>query len=169
MDLDAAMNDVRSVLRGEASGSTRLMILIVLALATWAGVSWARARTEAAVVSLAAQEGRWRTLSMLAAEHEALGPKAAQAGEDVDVSVAFVQVSERMELGGRVRRTAPDGSGLYVEVEKLYAEELVELCRQLVSRGVRALSAEVRALPSGGERLLSLSAVIAPASRGGAR
>ncbi|MBQ7262563.1 MAG: hypothetical protein IJR14_02470 [Synergistaceae bacterium] len=168
MDLDAAMNDVRSVLRGEASGSTRLMILIVLALATWAGVSWARARTEAAVVSLAAQEGRWRTLSMLAAEHEALGPKAAQA-EDVDVSVAFVQVSERMELGGRVRRTAPDGSGLYVEVEKLYAEELVELCRQLVSRGVRALSAEVRALPSGGERLLSLSAVIAPASRGGAR
>ena len=59
-------------------------------------------------------------------------------------------------------RTGSDGG-------RLYAEELEELIRELAARGVHFLSSEVRALPSGQERLFTVSAIIGAAQREGAR
>ena len=47
-----------------------------------------------------------------------------------------------------------------MEINRLYAEELVDMVRELAARGVRVTSAEVRALPAGQERLFTLTAVI---------
>ena len=63
-----------------------------------------------------------------------------------------------------MNRITPDGRNQSVEINRLYAEELTELQRQLVSRGVRFIAAELRALPSGRERLFTVSAIIGPIS-----
>ena len=80
----------------------------------------------------------------------------------MDVVTAFTQVSAQIELGSRVSRLAPtpDGRRCSVEINRLYAEELVDMVRELAARGVRVISAEIRALPAGQERLFTLAAVI---------
>jgi len=67
-----------------------------------------------------------------------------------------------MSLGSRVNRISPDGRNQSIEVNRLYAEELTELVRELAARGVHFLSSEIRALPAGQERLFTVSAIIGP-------
>ncbi len=61
-----------------------------------------------------------------------------------------------------MNRIAPEGRNQSVEINRLYAEELAELQRSLSERGVKFVAAEIRALPAGSERLLTVSAIIGP-------
>ena len=72
-------------------------------------------------------------------------------------------------FGTLMNRISPDGHNQSVEINRLYAEELTELEKQLAARGVRFLSAEIRALPAGEERLLTVSAIIGPVQEAGRR
>ena len=170
-NFDAALSNARSILRGEAEGAVPFLSLALLTLGVWVAVSWVGGWTDAASATLTSQENRYRTLSMLAAEYRAMAPQAGAVTTDVDVQAAFAQVSERMELGARAGRMTSDPGGrtCNVDIQRLYAEELTELGRQLAARGVRFLAAEVRALPAGEERLLTVSAVIGPMAGEGAR
>lgn len=159
-NFDVGLGAVRSVVRGEVAGSVRLVAFVLLALAVWVAVSWTADWTAASASSLAVQEGRYRTLVALAEEYRALAPAAGSGTEAVDVPTVFTQVSERMSLGSRVNRIAPDGRNQSIEVNRLYAEELTELVRELAARGVHFLSSEIRALPAGQERLFTVSAII---------
>ena len=161
-NFDVGLGAVRSVVRGEVAGSVRLVAFVLLALAVWVAVSWTADWTAASASSLAVQEGRYRTLVALAEEYRALAPAAGSGTEAVDVPTVFTQVSERMSLGSRVNRIAPDGRNQSIEVNRLYAEELTELVRELAMRGVHFLSSEIRALPAGQERLFTVSAIIGP-------
>ena len=162
LNFEAGINQARSVIRGEVAGSVRFMILLIAALAVWVGVSWTSEMYMKAQLTLKSQEGRYRTLSVLAAEYKAMTSggigKKASGGEDVPM--AFAQVSERMDLGSRVNRISPSGKDHSVAINRLYAEELVELIEELAKRGVRFISAELQALPVGQERLFALSAII---------
>ena len=160
-NFDVGLNHARSVLRGEVGGSVRFLVLLVSALSVWVGASWVSSLAEETASTLAGQEGRYRTLHALAAEYRALAPASGSAnGGAVDVPTVFAQVSERMALGARVNRITPDGKNHSIEVNRLYAPELAELIRELALRGVAFLSAEVRALPAGNERLFTVSAII---------
>ena len=150
MNIDSIMNNAKSVLRGEASGSVRFLAVFLSMLAVWAGVLTVSGWNAQSLNSLKSQEGRRHTLLL------------GNAGQEVDVAAVFAQVSERMELGSRVNRITPDGRNQSVEINRLYAEELAELQRELASRGVRFIAAELRALPSGQERLMTVSAIIGP-------
>ena len=161
-NFDVGLGAVRSVVRGEVAGSVRLVAFVLLALAVWVAVSWTADWTAASASRLAVQEGRYRTLVALAEEYRALAPAAGSGTEAVDVPTVFTQVSERMSLGSRVNRIAPDGRNQSIEVNRLYAEELTELVRELAARGVHFLSSEIRALPAGQERLFTVSAIIGP-------
>ena len=169
--LNNTLNNARSILRGEAPGSVPFLALALLTLGVWVAVSWVGGWTDAASAALTSQESRYRTLSMLAAEYKAMAPQANAAQENVDLQEVFTQVSERVGLGLRAGRMTADPSGrtCNVDIQRLYAEELTELARQLAARGVRFLSAEVRALPAGSERLLTVSAVIGPMFGEGSR
>lgn len=164
-NFDVGLGSVRSVLRGEVAGSVRLMVFILLALTVWVGVSWTADWSASASSNRAVQEGRYRTLLALAEEYRALVPAAGAGPEGIDIPSVFTQVSERMSLGARVNRIAPDGRNQSIEVNRLYAEELAELVRELAARGVHFLSSEVRALPAGQERLFTVSAIIGPSVR----
>ena len=169
INFDSVVNDARTILRGEAAGSVRFLLIVFLTLGVWVAASQVSVWTGEADQALASQEGRWRTLTMLAEEYKSLSVGGVAAGGNVDVPTVFAQVSEQMELGSRVNRLSPDGRNQSVEINRLYAEELTELERQLAARGVRFLSAEVRALPAGSERLLTVSAIIGPVGEGEAR
>ena len=166
LNFDAALNNARSVLRGEASGSVKFLAAVLLMLGVWVGVSVVHDWTTQSINTLTSQQGRYRTLLMLADEYKSLDPQKAGANvnRNVDVASVFAQVSERLELGSRVNRITPDGRNQSVEINRLYAEEFTELQKQLASRGVRFIGAEIRALPAGNERLFTISAIIGPIS-----
>ena len=106
---------------------------------------------------------RMNTLFMLGTEYKAQ-KKPQRSSAPSDVASVFARISERMQLGSRVNRITPDGANQSVEVNRLYAQELVQMYNQLTAQGVRIIAAELRALPSGQERLFTLSAIIGPAN-----
>ena len=164
MNFDSVLNNARSILRGEASGSVRFLIAGLLALSVWIGVMIVGNWTAQSQTSLNSQQNRWRTLLMLGDEYKALAPGSGtgSTNRNIDVASVFAQVSERMQLGSRVNRISPDGRNQSVEINRLYAEEFADLQRQLASRGVRFIAVELRALPAGNERLFTVTAIIGP-------
>ena len=162
MNIEQIITSIRSVISGSVTGSVRFLAVFLLALSVWTGVIIVSDYAGQNSTALASQQGRFRTLLMLASEYKALAPSAASTNANVDVASVFAQVSERMELGSRVNRISPDGRNQAVEINRLYAEEFAQLQRQLASRGVRFIAAELRSLPSGTERLLTVSAIIGP-------
>ncbi|MDR2137840.1 MAG: hypothetical protein LBO68_06080 [Synergistaceae bacterium] len=165
-NLNLNLNKIRSVTRGEVNGSVRFLVTVFCAAAVWIAASWLSDMAKSASSSLTLQETRYHTLSQLASEYKSLvsDPSASnmEGTGEVDVMAAFMRVSAQIELGSRVGRIAPtpDGKRCTVEISRLYAEELAEMVRALSARGVRVISAEIRALPAGKDRLFTLYAVI---------
>lgn len=164
VNMDTVISGARSVLNGEVSGSVGFVAAALLALVVWSGVLIVGDWSAQSQTSLNSQQGRWRTLLMLGDEYKALSPttRTGQANTNVDVASVFAQVSERMQLGSRVNRISPDGRNQSVEINRLYAEEFADLQKQLASRGVRFIALELRGLPSGNERLFTVTAIIGP-------
>ena len=160
------VNNARSVFQGEVSGSVKFLVATLAALTIWTGVFIVSGWNAQSNTNLLSNQGRWRTLLILADEYRSLDVKdvSVSSSGNVDVPAIFAQISEQMQLGSRVNRIAPDGRNQSVEINRLYAEELTELEVLLASRGVRFLSAELRALPSGNQRLFTISAIIGPVS-----
>ena len=148
-------------MRGEVNGSVRFLALVLCAAGAWLGSSWLSGMARSASSSLTLYQARYAELNQLAAEYSVLAPASALSGE-VDVMTAFTQVSARIELGSRVSRISPmlDGKRCFVEINRMYAEELVEMVRELALRGVKVITAEIFTIPVGDERLFRLSFTI---------
>lgn len=150
-------------LRGIA-GFRKLLALGVCALLLLAVNIWLSADVSAMTRQNDTRHSRLNTLLMLGAEYKSQPRQSRVSSPRAgDVAAVFARISERMELGSRVNRITPDGANQSVEVNRLYAEELSELYRELTQGGVEVIAAELRALPAGSERLFTLSAIIAPA------
>lgn len=164
LNIDAIINSIMSVIRGEVRGSAKFVLSCLIMLVIWFTVWTVNGWNVTERTRLNSLQGRFHTLLLLGEEYKNIQPSTqAQAG-NVDVAVVFAQVSENMTLGNRVNRITPDGRNQSVEINRLYAEELADLQKQLASRGVRIIAAEIRALPAGRERLFTLSAIIGPAN-----
>ncbi len=161
LNFDVLFNSTQSVLRGEITGAVKFITSCLLMLIVWAGVLTVDGWNSQEITRLNAQQGRFHTLLLLGAEYKSLSPSSQQT-QNVDVAAVFAQVSENMSLGSRVNRITPDGRNQSVEINRLYAEELADLQKQLASRGVKFIAAEIRALPAGSERLFTVSAIIGP-------
>ena len=166
INIDSLINNAKSVFRGEAPGSVKFIAVLLLTLIIWAGVLTINGWTAQAQTGLNTQQNRWKTLLTLADEYKSLAPSNNKdnnnANQNIDVPAVFAQVSERMELGSRVNRITPDGRNQSIEINRLYAEELAELQNLLSARGVRFIAMELRALPAGRERLMTVTAIIWP-------
>ncbi|MBR1437652.1 MAG: hypothetical protein IJ587_03870 [Synergistaceae bacterium] len=163
VNFDAVLNNAKTVLRGEASGSVRFVASVLMMLIVWVMFLIVNGWNAQEETSLNSEQGRLRTLLLLGSEYKTLAPSGkTNSNENVDVATVFAQVSENMSLGSRVNRITPDGRNQSVEINRLYAEELAELQKQLASRGVRFIAAELRALPAGSERLMTVTAIIGP-------
>ena len=161
MAMNFDVNKIRYITRGEVNGSVRFLALVLCAAGVWIGAFWLSGMARSASSSLALSQARYAELHRLAAEYKALAPVSAPDGE-TDVMMIFAQVSARIELGGRVSRISPtpDGQRCFVEINRMYAEELAEMVRELALRGVKVLSAEIFTIPAGNERLFRLNVTI---------
>ena len=104
VNFDAALGSVQGILRGEAPGALRLLVLCLITLTVWTGVFLMKDSTASAERSRTSQESRFHTLLLLGNEYKALTPSSRSRTVNVDVASVFAQVSERMELGSRVNR-----------------------------------------------------------------
>ena len=154
-------NKIRSITRGEVNGSVRFLALALCAAGVWIGSYRLSEMAASASSSLALSQARYVELSQLTAEYKSLAPASAPL-EKIDVMTVFAQVSARIELGNRVTRISPmlDGQRCFVEINRLYAEELTDMVRELAVRGVKVIAAEVFTIPVGEERLFRLSFTI---------
>ncbi|MBQ4470564.1 MAG: type II secretion system protein M [Synergistaceae bacterium] len=163
VNIDSLINNAKTVFRGEAPGSIKFIVVLLLTLIIWVGVMSVNGWTAQAQTGLNTQQSRWKTLLMLADEYKAIAPTSNNnANQNVDVPAVFAQVSERMQLGSRVNRITPDGRNQSIELNRLYAEELAEFQTLLAAKGVRIIAMELRALPAGRERLMTVTAIIGP-------
>ena len=161
MAMNFDVNKILHITRGEVNGSVRFLALLLCALGAWIGSFWLSGMARSASSSFALSQARYAELNQLAAEYKNLAPASASDGE-VDVMTVFAQVSARIELGGRVSRISPmmGGTRCFVEINRMYAEELVEMVHELAIRGVKVINAEIFTVPVGGERLFRLSFTI---------
>ncbi|MDR2174726.1 MAG: hypothetical protein LBO82_02165 [Synergistaceae bacterium] len=159
MAMNFDFNQIRAVIRGEVNGSVRFLVSFFCAAGVWLAVNWLSGLSASASSTLALQQERYAALSSLAAEYKTLAPVSAARG-DVNAIVIFNEVSGQLNLGVRVGKInpAPDGKRFSVDIGRLYSEELTDIVRELSARGVRVISATIRALPAGSERLFSLEA-----------
>ena len=163
MNIDSLINNAKTVFRGEAPGSIKFIVVLLLTLIIWVGVMSVNGWTAQAQTGLNTQQSRWKTLLSLAEEYKAIAPTSNNnANQNVDVPAVFAQVSERMQLGSRVNRITPDGRNQSIELNRLYAEELAEFQTLLAAKAVRIIAMELRALPAGRERLMTVTAIIGP-------
>ena len=164
-NIDAMISGALAVLRGEVRGSTKFVLSCLMMIVIWFTVWTLSGWNDDGRMRLNSLQGRFHTLLLLGEEYKNIQPSASQTqAGNVDVAVVFAQVSENMSLGSRVNRITPDGRNKSVEINRLYAEEFADLQKQLASRGVRIIAAEIRALPAGSERLFTVSAIIGPAN-----
>ncbi|MDR1732794.1 MAG: hypothetical protein LBR61_11950 [Synergistaceae bacterium] len=165
MNFDVHSNQVRSILRGDVNGGARFLLVALCVVVAWGAAGWMNGLSRSSASSLTLQRGRYASLVRLAAEYRAIAP--GQKGEKMETSdalTAFNQVASDIVQGDRVSRIVPmpDGKRLSVEINRIYAEELAEMIRGLMIRGIYVISAEIRAIPSGEERLLSMTLIIGP-------
>ena len=143
-------------------GIRRFGVLLAITVILLGVNLWLSSQTGSLTSQNTAKHSRMNTLFMLGSEYKAQQGSTRRTPAASDVAAVFARVSERMQLGSRVNRITPDGANQSVEVNRLYAEELVQMYNQLTSQGVRVIAAELRALPAGQERLFTLSAIIGP-------
>jgi hypothetical protein len=162
MVMNFDFNQIRAVMRGEVNGSIRFLVSAFCAAGVWLAVSRLSGLSASASSTLVLQQERYAALSSLAAEYKTLAPAASSSasGGDVNPIVIFNEVSNQLDLGARVGRInpMPDGKRFSVDISRLYSEELTDIVRELSARGVRVVTAFLRALPAGGERLFTLDA-----------
>ena len=161
MAMNFDVNQIRYITRGEVNGSARFLALALCAVAAWLGSSWLSGMAGSASSRLALSQTRYAELEQLAAEYKSLAPAGALTGE-IDVMTVFTQVSARIELGSRVTRLSPmpDGQRCFVEINRLYAEELTDMVRELDARGIKVFNAEISTIPVRDERLFRVSFTI---------
>jgi hypothetical protein len=151
------MRMIHSVINGEIPGARKTLIFIFAAVLIWIiGMIYSSnaARTEQLYRF---QQGRLVTLNELAAQYRQLlgdssGRIVTAAGDLIPV---FSQIVEEAGLSDRLQQISPVTRGISVQMDRLYAEDLVTLLNGLNKHGIRIITSELRALPFQDKRLFS--------------
>lgn len=81
----------------------------------------------------------------------------AAAGEPLNVVSEIVNT---LGLRERMMQLQSNSTGITMQFEKLYGDELRDFLMTLDSRGIKIKTAELRALPSANERLISITLLL---------
>lgn len=80
-----------------------------------------------------------------------------QTGEPLTV---LSEIVNTLGMRERMIQLQSNVSGIMMQIERLYGDELEEFLTTLESRGLIIKTAEIKALPVGGERLLSVTLLL---------
>ena len=80
--------------------------------------------------------------------------QSAAAGSDEDPLTLVSDIAETLNMRDRVQQLQSDESGVLLQLERIYGDEMVKFLSTAESRGLNVKTAEIKALPSGEDRLL---------------
>jgi hypothetical protein len=137
--------------------SRRLFSLMALAVAVWAAAAVLMFRIADVNMSLKERLDSGDRIINAASVYRSYPKKGldqARPAEKDPMSV-ITGVVQMLGMGERMSIHS-DPSGISVQLDRLYGNELREFLNTMESRGLKVRTAEIKALPSGGERLLSV-------------
>ena len=156
------MRMIRSFINGEIPGARKTLFFIFASILAWAAGMYYSSNATRIEQSYKLQQGRLVTLNELAVQYKQLmGERSAHektaAGDLIPV---FSQIVEESGMRDRLLQISPVSRGISVQMDRLYAEDLVALLKGLGKYGIRVLSSELRAMPFQDKRLFLFYAVL---------
>lgn len=147
----------------ETPEGRRVLVLALLTLLAWGLgfvlLSWQRDLENR--VSL--QASRFSSLVEVSRAYRAL-PLSQRQGSDGatarDPLSAASDAVERLQMKSRLKNLSSSSRGISLSLEGLGQAEMLALARELELARLAVLSAEIRALPVGGKRLLSVNLML---------
>ncbi|MDR1472693.1 MAG: hypothetical protein LBS75_09225 [Synergistaceae bacterium] len=141
----------------EAPESRRAMRMLALAAAIWIACFAVAVRITAVSRSLAAAVSASGRIVDSGMRYRAYPrTEQAQTARKVEDPLgALTQIVDALSLKDRMQQLQSNASGVLIQLERLYGQELREFLSTVESRGLQIRTAEIRALPSGGGRVLS--------------
>ena len=151
---------VRSFINGEIPGARRTLLFMFTAVFAWIIGMYYSSNAARIEQSYKLQQGRLIILNELAVQYRQLvaerGARENTAAEDL-IHV-FSQIVEDAGMRDRLLQISTVSRGISVQMERLYAEDLVTVLNGLNKRGIRILSSELRAMPFQDKRLFTFNA-----------
>ena len=153
-DLKEALLDLRQDPEGRRATSALLLGLLLWCLG---GGLWLQAATQREVTLQSRRD--LRELTDLAAQSLCL-PKTDAGAVPEDPVSALSRAVDTLKLKDRMVQLASNPAGAVVQLDGLYGEECTALAQELIRAGLVVRTAELKALPFGKDRLLSVTLVV---------
>jgi len=144
-------------------GGRRLALLGGLAALAWiAGFAFLFMGRDLAE-RVQVQAARFSNLSAASRAYLALPPSRPGTAENRQAGDPLALASEtieKLQLRDRLKNLSTSGQGVSLSLEGLGRRETLDLARELDRTRLTVVSAEIRALPVGGKRLLSVNLLL---------
>ncbi|MDR1885475.1 MAG: hypothetical protein LBQ56_04315 [Synergistaceae bacterium] len=143
----------------EMPEARRLFRLAALAAVAWAGSAvllFQTADVNSRLRENLASGDRIINAASVYRAHPGREADVPRPAEEDPMSV-ITGIVQTLGIRERMQNLRSDSSGVSVQFDRLYGSELREFLSTMESRGLRVRTAEIRALPSGGERLLGVT------------
>jgi len=156
------MSMIRSVIKGEIPGARKTLSFVLAAIILWITGLYYSSSTTRMEQSYRTQQGRLVTLNELAVQYQQLLKNSVDSIKTPkdDLIPVFSQIVAEAGMRDRLQQISSVTRGIAVQMDRLYAEDLVTLLNGLNKFGIRVFSSELRALPYQDKRLFQLTATL---------
>ena len=140
----------------------RLARVYLLAAAVWIALVFFLVRISETAIRITGDIGSGELIIGNALTYRAYPgtSKKTSSVREAEPLTVLSDIIDTLNLRERVQQLQANSSGVLVQLERVYGEELRELLLTLDSRGLQIKTAEIKALPSGDVRLLSITLLL---------
>ncbi len=142
----------------------RPALMVLLAGALWLGGWTVWSGTSGVESSIALQQSRVDQLVEVIGQYRSLSGGEEKPVLTEDPIVVVSSLVGTMGLKENLVQISSMNKGLNVQLGRMYMDKTLDFLLELDKRGLSVESAEIRAVPDGGARLLSLTLVVVVAS-----
>jgi|GEM_PF-2217100 len=151
---------LRSIIKGEIPGARKTLFFVIATFSIWVTGIYFSSNATSMEQAYEYQQGRFVILSELADQYNQL---LAEQGGNIKTSAGdlipvFSQIVEEAGMRDRLIQISALSRGISVNMERLYAEDLVTILNGLDKYGIRVYLTDLRALPYQDKRLFSFTA-----------
>ncbi|PIE54858.1 MAG: hypothetical protein CSA35_04385 [Dethiosulfovibrio peptidovorans] len=129
------------------------VLFLVVGSSVWSGLSAMEVRSRL-------QQRRLQELLQVIKSYKSLPGKEDRAAPSEDPIVVVSSLVDSMGLKDNLVQLSSLSKGLSVQLSRLYTGKALDFLRELEKRGLSVDSGELRAVPDGGERRLSMSLIV---------
>ena len=153
---------IRSIIKGEIPGARKTMSFLIIALILWITGLYYSSSTARMEQTFKFQQGRLVTLNELAEQYKQLLTNSSDnmKTDKEELIPVFSQIVEEAGMRDRLIQISSVYRGISVQMEMLYAEDLVTIINGLTKHGIKVFTSDLRAMPFQDKRLFTFNAVL---------